>query len=127
MIPLLEYRENTRHVGHAVIERPNMRYYVKAAELKQAQQAGFEPDWKNSLLKAWLKPTTALVARLLADPSYRSEQERIEAFREPCQKTCAGLPATGRWDESETLNRRLTDLHCPPPRDCFTRGPILIL
>lgn len=58
-----------------IIEIPSMRDYIKAAEKKQAGL-----DWKGPLLQRWSEPITRLVARLLDDPSFKTEQERVEAF-----------------------------------------------
>ena len=57
------------------IETPSMRDYIKAAEKKQAGL-----DWKGPLLQRWCKPITRLVARIRDDPSFNTEEERVEAF-----------------------------------------------
>jgi hypothetical protein len=59
-----------------LISRPSMRHYTLARELKQAGMA-----WRDKLLEAWLPSwRTFLVAQLLADPSFASEEERVMAF-----------------------------------------------
>jgi hypothetical protein len=58
-----------------LIRQPSMRYYVRAAELKQAGM-----DWEKALPCPHLSPTTLLVARLQADPHYPTEEARARAF-----------------------------------------------
>ena len=55
-----------------------MRDYALAWELKRAAM-----DWKNWLLGRWgMTGTRRLVAKLKADPSLRTERERVRAFIE---------------------------------------------
>lgn len=58
-----------------LIERPSMRLYRAAWELKAAAM-----DWRGQLLGRWLSGSRLLVARLLADPSYATEEDRVKAF-----------------------------------------------
>ena len=61
-----------------LIDEPSMRHYVIGQELKTA---GF--DWKSRLRERWqVDPKTVLVAKLKADPSYATEQDRVRAFTE---------------------------------------------
>jgi hypothetical protein len=60
-----------------LIERPSMRLYRAAWELKEAAM-----DWRGQLLDRWLSGTRLLVARLLADPSFANEEDRVMAFVE---------------------------------------------
>lgn len=68
-----------------LISSPSMRDYVKAAELKKASLA-----WRASLLERWgLTETRLLVAMLLADESFTTEQERVDAFTRASGKCAA--------------------------------------
>lgn len=58
-----------------LVEKPSARHYVTARELKRA---GF--DWKSLLLQRLLSGTDLLVGRIKADPKYRSDEERVQAF-----------------------------------------------
>jgi hypothetical protein len=64
-----------------IIGRHSFRSYVRAANLKRLGL-----DWKAVLLETWTNDqarcsrTEALVKRLLADPTYKTDAERIEAF-----------------------------------------------
>jgi hypothetical protein len=60
-----------------LIARPSMRIYRAAWELKEAAM-----DWRKSLLERWLSGPRLLVARLRADPSYATEEDRARAFVE---------------------------------------------
>lgn len=60
-----------------LVERPTMRLYRAAWELKQATM-----DWRGQLLGRWLSGTRLLVARLRADSSFASEEDRARAFVE---------------------------------------------
>jgi hypothetical protein len=53
----------------------SMRHYVAAWELKQASL-----DWRSLILSRCLAGRALLVAQVKADPQYRSEAERVEAF-----------------------------------------------
>ena len=53
----------------------SMRHYLAAWELKQAGL-----DWRSLLLSRCLSGRALLVAQVQADPQYRSEAERVEAF-----------------------------------------------
>ena len=66
-----------RFVGERLhlIARPSMRLYVSGAELRKAKL-----DWKGNVLDRLLTGTPLKVARLKADPAYRSEEERVRAF-----------------------------------------------
>jgi hypothetical protein len=59
-----------------LVHRPSMRHYVRAAELKTAGL-----NWMQALLSDTLSEKTLLVARIKADPRYKNEQQRVEAFR----------------------------------------------
>ena len=58
-----------------LISRPSMRTYFAAWELKAAGL-----DWKGLLLDRWLSGTRLLVARLKADLSFATEEDRAMAF-----------------------------------------------
>lgn len=59
-----------------LIAEPSMRHCVMGLELKEA---GF--DWKSRLLERWqVDSKTILVAKLKADPSYPTEEDRARAF-----------------------------------------------
>jgi hypothetical protein len=59
-----------------LIADPSMRHYVIGQELKEA---GF--DWKSRLKERWqVDPKTILVAKLKADPSFATEEDRVRAF-----------------------------------------------
>jgi hypothetical protein len=58
-----------------LLERPSLRTYVRAWELKQAGL-----DWRNGVLSRCLKGTSLAVARLKADPAYAAEEDRVRAF-----------------------------------------------
>lgn len=60
-----------------LITRPSMRLYRAAWELKAAGM-----DWRGQLLARWLSGSRLLVARLLADPSFPTEEARAKAFVE---------------------------------------------
>lgn len=60
-----------------LIARPSMRLYRAAWELKEAAM-----DWRGQLLQRWLSGPRLLVARLQADPSFATEEERVKAFVE---------------------------------------------
>jgi hypothetical protein len=60
-----------------LIERPSMWHYRAAWELKEAGM-----DWRGQLLERWLAGTRLLVARLLADPSFAYEKDRVKAFEQ---------------------------------------------
>lgn len=54
----------------------SMRLYRQAKELKSAGM-----DWRGYILSRVLNRTACLVARLKADPSYATDEERIRAFK----------------------------------------------
>ena len=58
-----------------LMARPSMRHYVLAYEKKQAGL-----DWRTSLLQRFVSGTARVVANLLADPAYASEEDRVRAF-----------------------------------------------
>jgi hypothetical protein len=58
-----------------LIERPSMRHYLAACELKQAVM-----DWRVGLLERWLSGPRLLAARLQADTSFATEEDRARAF-----------------------------------------------
>lgn len=58
-----------------LMTRPSMRYYVLAYEKKRAGL-----DWRTALLQRFVSGTARIVANLLADPSYASEEDRVRAF-----------------------------------------------
>lgn len=64
---------------HLIVE-PSMRYYVKAAEMRRA---GID-DWQGKTLQMVNcdMERLAIVRRLLNDPSYASEAERVIAYVE---------------------------------------------
>ncbi len=55
----------------------SFRTYLLALELKKAQM-----DWKRTILSRFLSGPLLLVAQLKADPAFKSEAERVRAFRE---------------------------------------------
>jgi hypothetical protein len=61
-----------------LIAKPSMRHYVNARELKRTEDPAI--DWREAMLNRWLPPRRQLVARLKADPSFASEEERVQAF-----------------------------------------------
>ncbi|MBI1902934.1 MAG: hypothetical protein HYS13_17695 [Planctomycetia bacterium] len=55
----------------------SMRHYFRAAELKRAGL-----NWKHLVLQQFLPDhNTLLVAQLKLDPTYQTEQQRVEAFK----------------------------------------------
>ena len=58
-----------------LLSQPSFRTYVHGFELKTAGL-----DWQTGILGRCLTGTALLVARLKADPRYRSEEERARAF-----------------------------------------------
>jgi hypothetical protein len=58
-----------------LMSRPSLRTYVLAWELKRAGL-----DWRQGVLGRCLTGTALEVARLKADPSYTTEEERVRAF-----------------------------------------------
>jgi hypothetical protein len=57
------------------LEEMSMRYYLAAWEFKQA-----DLDWRNLILSRCLSGRALRVAQFKADPQYRSEAERAQAF-----------------------------------------------
>lgn len=57
------------------IQKPSMRYYVRALELKQAGL-----DWRNLFLRQFLTDEPLVVVRFLSDPTFTFEEERAQAF-----------------------------------------------
>jgi hypothetical protein len=57
------------------LEEVSMRHYLAAWELKQAGL-----DWRGLILGRCLTGRALRVAQLKADPQYRSEAERVQAF-----------------------------------------------
>jgi len=91
-------------------ERLSMRDYALAWELKCAGM-----DWKGWLLARWgMSGTRLLVAKLKADPSFRTEAQRVRAFL--AQQ--GGCRAT-YYNYAKGLGRRVElpelQLHNPPP------------
>jgi hypothetical protein len=60
-----------------LITNHSFRTYVLAFELKKARM-----DWRRTILSRFLSGPALLVAQLKADPTFRSEEERVKAFRE---------------------------------------------
>ena len=58
-----------------LIQRPSMRVYRAAWELKSAGL-----PWKGCLLERWLSGPRLLVARLRSDTSFATEEDRARAF-----------------------------------------------
>jgi hypothetical protein len=79
----------------------SMRHYLAAWELKQAGL-----DWRSLVLSRCLSGRALLVAQLKADPRYRSEAERLQAFQ-----------AQGGGSRSTYFNwsRRLQTAAAPAP------------
>ena len=66
------------HLDH--ITRHSIRYYVTAKHLKRLGL-----DWRKALLESWTQESEdvdpqKIVELLLADPRYKTDKERIEAF-----------------------------------------------
>jgi hypothetical protein len=59
------------------IPNHSFRTYVLASELKKAGM-----DWKRTILSRLLSGPALLVAKLKADPRFKSEEERVKAFQE---------------------------------------------
>ena len=60
-----------------LITAHSLRTYLLARELKKAGM-----DWKRTILGRFLSGRLLLVAQLKADPTFKSEAERVNAFRE---------------------------------------------
>ena len=61
-----------------LVDQPSMRDYWLSWELKEAGL-----DWRSCLLERWgLSGRRLLVARLMADRSFRTEEDRVRAFVE---------------------------------------------
>ena len=60
-----------------LITNHSFRTYLLALELKMAQM-----DWKRTILSRFLSGPALLVAQLKSDPAFRSEAERVNAFRD---------------------------------------------
>lgn len=60
-----------------LIANHSFRTYLLALELKKAQM-----DWRRTILSRFLSGPALLVAQLKADPTFKSEAERVKAFRE---------------------------------------------
>ncbi|MDR3620463.1 MAG: hypothetical protein P4L85_14020 [Paludisphaera borealis] len=58
-----------------LVERPSMRLYHAAWELKRAGL-----DWRSGLLGRWMSGGRLLAARIRADDAFASEEERAAAF-----------------------------------------------
>lgn len=58
-----------------LVTRPSMRHYVLASEKKQAGL-----DWRAAFLQQVVSGAGLAVAKLLADPSYSVEEDRVRAF-----------------------------------------------
>jgi hypothetical protein len=56
-------------------QRPSLRLYIHAWELKQAGL-----DWRQAALCRCLSGVALTVAKLKADPAFASEAERVRAF-----------------------------------------------
>ncbi len=66
------------------ITRHSIRYYVTAENLKRLGL-----DWKKALVESWTQESEEadpqkIVELLLADPRYKTDKERIEAFTAKC-------------------------------------------
>ncbi len=60
-----------------LITAHSLRTYLLALELKKAKM-----NWKRTILGRFLSGRLLLVAQLKADPEFKSELERVNAFRE---------------------------------------------
>jgi len=58
-----------------LVERHSLRTYTKAYELKVAGM-----DWRSTILSRLVPPAALAVAKLKADPSFATEEERVRAF-----------------------------------------------
>jgi hypothetical protein len=58
-----------------LIPRHSMRVYILATELKAAGL-----PWSDLLLRQWVSPKTEAIVQLLADPSFKTEEARAQAF-----------------------------------------------
>lgn len=70
---ILDFVEKSLHL----IERPSLRLYLKAAELKAAGL-----DWRRLVLESCLSGARLLVAQLKGDGRFATEEERVRAFVE---------------------------------------------
>jgi hypothetical protein len=86
-----------------------MRYYVRALELKNA---GLE--WQDLFLRQLLTGTKLIVARLMSDTTFASEEARAEAF----QAAGHGCRAT-----YFNIKRRIKAPFPPPKIVLRRRGP----
>ena len=91
----------------------SFRTYLLAFELKKARM-----DWKRTILSRFLSGPALLVAQLKADPAFKSEEERVKAFREGgggnrvdlfqlCQEASSADRAAATTMPSPLKNRRL--------------------
>jgi hypothetical protein len=91
------------------IAEASMRHYIAASELKQAGL-----DWRRLILSRCLSGRALLVAQLKADPQYRSEAERVQAFR-----AAGGGSRSSYFNWSRKLQAPVTPsaicLRNPPP------------
>ncbi len=60
---------------HLIVNH-SFRTYLLASELKKARM-----DWKRTILSRFLSGPALLVAQLRADAAFKSEEERVKAFR----------------------------------------------
>lgn len=105
-----------------LIERPSLRTYVLAFELKSAGL-----DWEGGILSRFLSGTALQVAKLKSDPSFDSEKARVIAF----VKSGAGCRATyfnhaKRLQPLESVPN-ITLVNKEPPTDRQHRQDILDL
>ena len=88
-----------------LITNHSFRTYLLALELKKARM-----DWRRTIFSRFLSVPLLLVARLKADPAFRSEAERVEAFRE-----AGGGSRATYFNYAKKL--------CPPTAGCKIRLP----
>lgn len=55
----------------------NFRHYIRASQLRDAGM-----DWSKVFLTLGFSPKAVLAARIKTDPQYKTEAERVKAFRE---------------------------------------------
>jgi hypothetical protein len=81
----------------AEISRHSFRYYVNAATHKRLGL-----DWKSALLESWTNEpvhgnaTEMLVRRLLADATFKTDEDRIKVFRDHADGGAGELGSTSR-------------------------------
>lgn len=102
----------------ALITEPSMRHYIAAWELRES---GF--DWRTLILSRFLSGPTLHVARLKADPSFASEKDRVQAFRESGAGERATYYAHAKRLPEPVTAPQITLTASVPPRPVLHRNP----